>query len=320
MNNTVAVTGANGFVGRALLRHLRTRSPEAKTRALVRSLPEMPVPGCDYVVTGDLGTARLPEGALDGVGFVVHAAARVHVMRDPTAEPLAAYRQVNVEGTRQLAQAASRSGVRRFIFLSSVKVHGETSPQGRGLREDDALEPVDPYGVSKLEAEQALEGACQGTQMEFVTIRPPLIYGPGVGANFRVLAQAILAGRLLPLGAIRNRRSFLALDNLVDFIELAMVHPAAANQSFLVSDGEALSTPDLVRAMAAGANCRARLLAVPPALLRIALALAGRGAVARRLMDDLALDIGKSRSRLDWRPPVDLALAMRDMMQPGEAL
>ncbi|MTI93171.1 NAD-dependent epimerase/dehydratase family protein [Stutzerimonas stutzeri] len=235
----ILLTGSSGFVGSALAQALAER-PLGELVLPVRSVVE------GRPAIGEIGAATDWSALLDGVEVVVHCAARVHVMRETDADPLAAFRAVNVQGTLRLAESAAAAGVRRFIFLSSVKVHGEASGE-RPFRASDPPAPADAYGLSKLEAEQGLRELSARTGMELVIIRPPLVYGPGVKANFRSMMRWLARGVPLPLGAIHNRRSLVALDNLVDLIRSCITHPQAAGQIFLVSDGEDLSTSELLR-------------------------------------------------------------------------
>ena len=246
-----------------------------------------------------------------GVQIVIHAAARVHVMSESSADPLAEFRKVNVDGTLNLARQAVAAGVRRFIFVSSIKVNGEGTEPGKPYKADDAPAPVDPYGISKLEAEHGLLALAAETGMEVVIIRPVLVYGPGVKANFRSMMNWLNKGIPLPLGSIRNKRSLVALDNLVDLIVTCIEHPAAANQVFLVSDGEDLSTTELLRRMGAALGKPARLLPLPGAWLNGAACLLGKGAIAQRLCGSLQVDIEKTRRLLGWTPPVTVDEALR---------
>ena len=309
----ILVTGASGFVGTALCTRLE-QSGVAVRRAL-RSAPAAPTPG--VVVTGELDGAQDWASALAGCEAVVHLAARVHVMSDTASDPLAEFRRINVEGSLNLARQAADAGVRRFVYVSSIKVNGEATPPGRPFREDEPEMPNDPYGVSKHEAEQGLRALGQACGMEVVIVRPPLVYGPGVRANFRALARAVQKRMPLPLALVDNRRSLVGLDNLVDFLMLCLHHPAAAGETFLVSDGEDLSTAQLVRRMASALGRSALLLPVPPSWLMAAAALAGRREAARRLCDSLQVSIDKARSVLGWTPPysVDqqLAMALREL-------
>lgn len=299
----VLVTGATGFVGRALCAELAARG-EA-----FRAASRRPVPGCFAV--GDISEDQDWGPALQGVDRIVHLAARVHVMDDRAADSLAEFRRANVAGTLRLARQAADAGVRRFVFASSIKVNGESTAEGRPFTADDAPRPQDPYGVSKLEAEQGLLRLARETGMEVVVVRPPLVYGPGVQANFRSMLRWVRRGVPLPLGAVRNRRTLVALDNLVDLLILCLHHPAAANQVLLAGDGEDLSTPELLRRAGAALGTPARLVPVPPALLKFMAGLAGKQAVADRLCGSLQLDIGKTRTLLGWTPPVAIDEALR---------
>lgn len=310
-NGVILVTGATGFVGSALIRQLVEKG--FTVRAVVRGTRRAELPVGDVFTTDMAADADWAAG-LQGVRAVVHAAARVHVMKDEARDPLAEFRRVNVAGTLRLARQAAAAGVRRFVFLSSVKVNGESTPQGHPFMPDDVPAPADPYGVSKLEAEQGLRDIARDTGMEVVIIRPPLVYGPGVRANFRALADAVRRGLPLPLGRIDNRRSMVALDNLLDFIELCLEHPKAANQVFMVSDGEDLSTAELIRRMARALGRRARLMSVPIGLLEMTGRLSGRKAVVQRLCSSLQVDISKSRDLLGWSPAVSVDEGLRRAM------
>ncbi|MBQ1557109.1 MAG: SDR family oxidoreductase [Pseudomonas sp.] len=248
---------------------------------------------------------------LQGQDVVIHCAARVHVMHDTSTDPLAEFRKVNREDTLNIARQAAMAGVQRFIFISSIKVNGEGTAPNQPYKADDASAPLDPYGVSKMEAEQGLRELAAETGMEVVIIRPTLVYGPGVKANFLNMMRWLHKGVPLPFGAIHNRRSLVALDNLADLIVTCIDHPAAANQTFLVSDGEDLSTTELLRRMAAALGKPARLLPVPSRLLEAAAALLGKQALSQRLCGSLQVDIGKTRELLDWTPPVSVDEALR---------
>jgi nucleoside-diphosphate-sugar epimerase len=237
---------------------------------------------------------------------MVHLAARVHVMRDESLDPLSEFRKSNVEGTLRLATQVAQARVKRFIFISSVKVNGEQTQAGHPFRADDLPAPQDPYGISKLEAEVGLREIARQTGMEVVIIRPPLVYGPGVKANFASMVKWLQRGVPLPLGAVHNQRSLVALDNLVDLIITCIDHPAAANQTFLVSDGEDVSTTELLRRMAAALKAPARLIPVPQYLLEWGATLAGKQAVSQRLFSSLQVDIMSTRKLLGWAPPVSL--------------
>ena len=306
---TVLMTGTNGFVGRALCAELARRT--YGVRGVVRDLSRSAGLHCKLAVVADIGPAVDWSAVLDGVDILVHLAACVHVMQDSAADPLAEFRKVNVDGTFNLARQAAAAGVGRFIFISSIKVNGECVPLGRPYTADDAPAPVDPYGVSKREAEDGLRQLAVQTGMEVVVIRPPLVYGPGVKANFHTLLRAVEHGMPLPFGAIRNRRSLVALDNLVDLIATCIDHPAAANQTFLVSDGEDLSTPELIRRLARALGRPARLISVPTTVLMAGATLLGKREVAARLCGSLQVDITKARKVLGWAPPVSVDEGLR---------
>ena len=297
----VLVTGANGFVGRALcdelLRHGQSvrgtlRQHEGRQALLARVEP---------IVVGTINAATDWKAALAGCDVVVHLAARVHVMDDKASDPLAEFREVNTEGTLNLARQAAQAGVKRFVFISTIKVNGE----GRDTpyRETDAPAPEDAYAISKWEAEQGLLRVAQATGLELVILRPPLVYGPGVKANFLRLMQLVKKGWPLPLAAIHNRRSLLYLGNFVDAIRLCVEHPAAAGQTFLLDDGEAVSTPELIRALSRAMGRPARSLAVPAGVLKRVGALLGKRAAVARLTGSLYLDCSAIRLRLGWTPP-----------------
>jgi len=302
------VTGASGLVGRATCAALKNRG-----FTVLAGLRSMPVSGSEVDVAhvGRIDGQTNWKSALPGINIVVHLAARVHIMHDLSADPLAEFRRVNVDGTLNLARQAAAAGVRRFVFISSVKVNGEFTVPGCAFTEADAPNPQDAYGQSKHEAEQGLRQIATDTDMEVVIIRPPLVYGPGVKANFAALFKLVRRGWPLPLGAVPNQRSLVALDNLVDFIATCITHPQAANQTFLVSDGQDLSTTGLVRGMAQAARVPTRLLPVPVWALQAVGTLLGKGDVVQRLCGNLQVDISKARTLLNWVPPVSVAEGLR---------
>jgi nucleoside-diphosphate-sugar epimerase len=306
---TTLVTGANGFVGSAL--RARLRRDGVPVRGAVRSLNSKP-DGADAFAIGSLSSDTNWTEALSNVEQVVHLAARVHVMNDKSSDPLAEFRRVNVEGTAALARQAAVAGVRRFVFLSSVKVNGEFTEAGHPFTADDAPAPVDSYAVSKYEAEQLLRQIAAETGMEVVIIRPPLVYGPGVKANFESMMRCLARGVPLPLAAVtNNRRSLVALDNLVGLIVTCLNHPAAANQTFLVSDGKDLSTAQLLKRMGAAIGQPARLFYLPPTLLKLGASVLNRPGIYQRLCGSLQLDIAKTRQLLGWTPPVSVDEGLR---------
>ncbi len=241
---------------------------------------------------------------------MVHTAARVHMMCG-SVDDLALYRQVNVAGTLTVAREAVAAGVRRFVFISSIKVNGEGTPPGRPFLADDTPWPTDAYGVSKLEAEQALSKLASATGMEVVIVRPPLIYGPGVKGNFSTLAKLVETGIPLPLGAVKNKRSLVGIDNLVSLITRCIEHPAAANRVFLASDGDDLSTAELLQMLAVARGRPCRLISVPTGLLHVGATLVGKKALAQRLLGSLQADITKTRELLDWEPPYTVDQGLR---------
>lgn len=243
---------------------------------------------------------------------VVHLAARVHVMNDKSSDPLVEFRRVNVDGTANLARQAAAAGVKRFVFLSSIKVNGEFTEVGQPFTADAVPEPKDPYGVSKYEAEQLLRHIASAAGMEVVIIRPPLVYGPGVNANFESMMRWLARGMPLPLAAVtNNRRSLVSLDNLVDLIVTCLSHTKAANQTFLASDGEDLSTADLLRRMGVALGQPARLINLPEVLLKVSATLLNRPGVYQRLCSSLQVDIAKTRQLLGWEPPVSVDEGLR---------
>lgn len=310
------MTGATGFIGRALcselLRH--GHSVCAATRSIEDS-KRLAQEGVEAIAVGTVDAGTDWHKALSGCKAVVHLAARVHVMRDETTDPLAEFRAVNVEGTLNLARQAAKAGVRRFIFLSSIKVNGELTLPGQPFTEHDVPAPLDAYGVSKHEAEEGLRKIAQQADMEVVIIRLPLVYGPGVKANFLSILRWLQKRVPLPFGAINNRRSLVALDNLLDFIATCLGHPSAANQTFMVSDGEDISTTELLHRMATVLNVPARLLPVPQKLLETGFKLVGRNDLAQRLCGSLQVDITKARTTLGWNPPISVDEGLRRTAQ-----
>lgn len=303
----VLVTGASGFVGEALVFRLLV---DKKFRPIAAARGATRLNGLCPVVPFNLTHAKVLP-VFDDVLVVVHAAARVHVMNETAGDVLAEFRKVNVQGTLRLAQCAAASGVKRFVFISSIKVNGENTLTGKPFKADDQPNPLDPYGVSKYEAEEALKQLGRDTGMEVVIIRPPLVYGPGVKANFLSMLSWLTKGIPLPLGSIRNQRSLVAIGNLVSLIATCIDHPAAANQTFLVSDGEDLSTTQLLRHLARALGKPARLLPIPEWLLKLGASTLWKQAVAQRLCDSLQIDIRKNCELLAWTPPVKIDKAMR---------
>jgi nucleoside-diphosphate-sugar epimerase len=303
----VLVTGCTGFVGAALLRRL-VLQPELEVLGWVRRSDALLPVG---VVPVPASRERLfaAGAAPEKLDVLIHCAGRAHVLQERSADPLEKYRQVNLGLTVELAREAARLGARRFVFVSTIKVNGEQTSV-KPFTAWDVAAPVDPYALSKLEAEQALGALAAETGMEIVIVRPPLIYGPGVKANFLSLFRAVQRGWPLPLGGVRNRRSLVALDNLVDLLVTCMNHPAAANQVLLVSDGEPMSTPELLRGIGKALGRPARLVAVPPGWLKAGARLVRRPAMYERLCGSLEVDDAATRQLLHWRPPVSVDQAL----------
>jgi len=304
----VLVTGANGFIGHAVLKQLNSIGG-IQAVGSVRSANR--VENTTVVAVGDLTAQTDWSVALAGVNYIVHLAACAHVMNNSKAYPLAVFREVNVESTLNLARQAVVAGVKRFVFISSVKVNGEITEPGKAFTENDSPNPQDSYSLSKHEAEQALRRFCADSLTELVVIRSPLVYGPGVKANFAALMRAVKLGKYLPLGSVQNQRSLVALDNLVDFIFTCITHPLAANQTFFVSDGKDVSTTELVLGMAHAAGVPANLLPVPLWALQVGAMLLGKGDAVLRLCGNLQVDISKARSFLGWVPPVSVEEGLR---------
>ena len=303
------MTGATGFVGSALVYNLivdHRRYVRAALRHNIANLPERTEP----IYVGDISADTDWTSALLNVEVVIHTAARVHIMSDRSVDRFAAYRRVNVDGTLTLAKQSAELGVRRFIFISSIKVNGEKTLIGRPFQACDIAAPIDPYGISKFEAEVGLLEIGAKTGMEISIIRSPLVYGAGVKANFLSMIHWLYKGIPLPLGDIQNKRSFVALDNLVDLIIRCIDHPAAANQIFLVSDGEDLSTTELLRKLAFYLGKPARLFSVPRWVLDTGAMIFGQKEILQRLCSSLQIDIAKTCQLLNWSPPVSVDQAL----------
>ncbi|XOB99852.1 UDP-glucose 4-epimerase family protein [Pseudomonadota bacterium DY0742] len=311
----ILVTGATGFVGHALMLALAQRF--ISTVGTVRRSASTEFDGPNIECIGELNAATDWSSVLVGVKVVIHTAARPHIMNDQVPDPLTEYRRINVNGTLALARQAAEAGVRRFIFISSIKVNGEGAPLGLPYRANDVPDPQDFYGISKLEAEQGLMKVAADIGMEVVIVRPPLVYGPGVKGNFASMAKLMEKGLPLPLGAVYNKRSLVGIDNLVDLIIRCIEHPAAANQVFLAGDGEDLSTTELLRGMANAMGKPARLIPVPAGLLQLAATLLGKKAMAQRLLGSLQVDISKTCEVLDWKPPYTVEEGLRRCFEPS---
>ena len=300
--SSLLVTGARGFLGQQLCHELIGKGYLIKT--LSRNTFKMFVEATHFNSLSKMDLDSSVHPILIDIDVVIHLAARVHVMNEVAIDPLAEFRVINVDGTLNLARQAATAGVKRFIFMSSIKVNGEYTNVDKPFTEIDTPNPQDAYGVSKLEAEQGLMLIAQQTGMEVVIIRPPLVYGAGVKANFANMMQMVKRCIPLPLSAIHNKRSFVYIDNLVSLIVKCIDHPAAANQVFLVSDGNDLSTTELLRDCASALGVKSRLVPIPQKLIEVCAALIGKKDVAQRLCGNLQVDIAKARTLLDWTPPI----------------
>lgn len=299
----ILVTGATGFVGKALQREMLARKIQA--RAAMRTLLSDEHQLLNVCAVGDIGPYTDWRVALRDVHAVIHTAGRAHILNDQSIDPLTAFREVNTAGTLQLARQAAEMNVKRFVFLSSIGVNGVESIIP--FKESDLVKPTEPYAISKLEAEEGLLEIAKTTNMEVVIIRPPLVYGPNAPGNFARLVDAVRRGLPLPLGSVtRNRRTLVGLDNLVDLVMVCLQHPAAANQVFLAGDGEDVSTADLLRKIALAFHVPSRLMPCPLVLLELVAGAVGKKAMVNRLCGSLQIDIVKSRSLLGWSPPNSL--------------
>lgn len=300
---TVLITGASGFIGSALIAKLQDIG-HPRVRACYRAGSIRQDVDVDFSTVNSIDGSTNWGEALVGVDSIIHTAARVHIMRDSSADPLYEFRRVNTEGTLNLARQAASVGVKRFVFISSVKVNGGKTTIGQPFNPSDAVWPEGAYGLSKSEAEQGLRILASESDMEIVIIRPPLVYGNGVKANFAALARLVVRGVPLPLASVEsNRRSYVSIENLLDFLLVALNHPLAANQTFLVSDGEDLSTTELIHRIAIASHRPARLLPVPVLILRMGAQLIGQSDFADRLLGSLQVNIAKNQSLLGWAPP-----------------
>jgi nucleoside-diphosphate-sugar epimerase len=325
----ILVTGATGFVGRYLCSTAIDR--HYTVRAIVRpSSDKSKLPPEIEFVSVDSLNSPLPETALLGIDAIIHLAARVHIMKDASSDPLAAHREVNTTATLSLARQAAQQGVKRFIYLSSIKVNGEGSTEiDRPYTEQDTPQPIDPYGQSKWEAEQGLQQIAEETGLEIVILRPPLVYGSQVKGNFEQLLKLIQVGLPLPLGSIKNRRSLIYVGNLVDAILTCAEHPAASNQTFLISDGEDLSTPELIRRIATHANKSCNLnrvksilrisppnnvggVPIPPQLITLIGKLTGQTSTVERLLGSLTVDTSHIQTTLNWKPPFSVDEGLKE--------
>jgi nucleoside-diphosphate-sugar epimerase len=333
----ILVTGATGFVGRALINvllksgHQITAPVRMKTKTLPSCIKQIEIGDLSSLYSGDdchSGLAEIENQILSPVSsdnqelnlslrnadVVVHMAARVHVMSERATDPLNAFRCVNTYPTLSLARQAAHSGVKRFIFISTVKVNGEFTDIEKPFSENDECHPNDPYAISKREAECGLVDLAKETGMEVVIIRPPLVYGPGVKGNFARMLSWVSKGLPLPLGRIKNKRSMLALDNLISFIICCLVHREAADQTFLISDGEDISTTELIQKLARAQGIKARLVPIPVSWMRFIAGILRRKASAERLFNSLLVDNYKARTLLGWSPVVSMEQQLQQMI------
>ena len=305
----ILITGASGFVGKALCAHLVAHGFDVV--GTVRNLPDASVPGVNYHIGAEMGATAKWHVALTGVQAIIHCAARVHVMRDHVQDPLAEFRRVNVEGTVNLAQQAMAAGIRRFIFISSIGVNGNVTIFN-SFSESDQPNPQGPYTVSKWEAEQALTRIAAESGLEVVIIRPPLVYGPNAPGNFGRLFRLVQHGIPLPFSLAKNRRSFIYLDNLTGAIATCLTHPAAAGKTYLISDGEDVSTAELITHIAHALGKSSRLWPCPLGLIELAGVMTGKSDEVARLLGSLCIDSSRIRSELGWVPPYTLTQGLAE--------
>ena len=309
-NNKVLVTGANGFVGQALCEKLAASG--VKVSCVVRPLKKTSLdPSRFNLIAQDLNQEGNYQDILSNVSVVIHLAARVHVMQDQPLNPLQDFLGINLHGTLNLAKDAAAAGVRRFVYVSSIKVNGEYTDK-RAFTEQDAANPQGPYAISKWQGEQALMGLSTETGMEVVIVRPPLVYGPGVKANFLTLLNIVYKSIPLPLGKIKNRRSMIYVGNLVEALIICATHSRAAGQTYLVSDNEAISTPELVHRIALIFDKPVHIFAFPISMLRFFCKIARKTQAIDRLTESLLIDSSKICRDLDWKPPYTMADGLRE--------
>lgn len=299
----VLVTGGNGFVGKAILNQLVINNylPKVVSRVSYKFKEQF-----KEVLISGINIDTDWREPLDECDIVIHLAARVHIMNDVSSDPLAEFRKVNTDGTLHLARQAAKAGVKRFIYLSSIKVNGEATVNGNKFSPDDSFIPKDPYGLSKFEAEQGLHEIAKETGMEVVIIRPPLVYGPGVKANFASMIKWVNKSVPLPFGLIKNQRSLVAIDNLVSFIIRCIDHPKAANEVFLISDGEDVSTSELLRKVAKALGEKSLLIPIPVGLMSLVAKFLGKEDMADRLFGSLQVDSSKTSDLLGWQPVITM--------------
>ena len=304
----ILVTGANGFVGRALCVEAIVRGMQV--RGGVRHQCDLPA-GIERLIVGEINENTNWQRALNGCDVLVHLAARVHVMRESAKNPLEEFRRVNVQGTEHLARSAVASGVKRFVYVSSIKVNGEETLGGKSYAERDMPTPQDAYGISKWEAEQALHRVAEETGLEVVIVRPPLVYGAGVKGNFAQLLSVLARGIPLPLASIKNHRDLIYVGNLVDALVACATHSNAAGQTYLVSDGEGVSTPDLIRNLASALGKSNLVFPFPMSVMRFCASLLGKSSAVDRLTQSLQIDSSKIRKELGWQPPYTMQQGLK---------
>lgn len=313
-STTILLTGANGFIGQALAQQL-AHLDDVTLRLASRSKNNLIMNSKHTVLSSmEMSSSTNWDMALDGCDIVIHTAARVHVMKETIDDPLAAFRAINVAATLHLAKKAAQKGIKRFIFISSIKVNGESTHLNQPFTAEDTPHPADFYAISKYEAELALQQLSTETQMEVVIIRPPLVYGPGVQGNFKRMIHWLKKGLPLPLGAIQNKRSFVSLDNLISLVVLCLHHPRAGNQVFLVSDGEDISTTVLLKKMGHVMDKSIYLIPIHQRLLYLLAILSNKKSIYERLCGSLQLDITKTCEMLNWTPRVSMDEALQTMV------
>lgn len=312
----VLVTGANGFIGSALVRRLALSGVSvcgSVRSASQQQAIERVAPNVTTYLTGAIGRDTEWGSALAGVDAIVHTAGRAHVLRERCANPLLAFRTVNVEGTERLAREAVRYGVRRFVYLSSVGVHGDHTKTGERFQETDTPNPVNDYSRSKLEAEEAIQRVTSQSSLEAVIVRPTLVYGPAAPGNMAAMLTWLHRGIPLPLANVSNARSLVSLENLCSLLSVCLTHPQAAGETFLAADVRAVSTPEMLRLIACGMGRTARLFPLSERLLRLASAYSATRAIYQRLCGSLVVDIRKAADLLDWRPPLAIEQGLIDL-------
>lgn len=310
----ILITGATGFVGHALLHRLAEKTDDSIVALTRRPIEGTPL-NSNVIISDDFSVSEANISFLNNTDVVIHCGARAHQMNDDPDTCLEEYRLVNVVETLKLARQAAAANVRRFIYISSVKVNGELTEEERAFTAEDTPNPVDPYGVSKMEAELELQRFAASTKIELVIIRPVLVYGPGVKANFLTLLKLISKRVPLPFARVKNKRSFVYINNLVEFIRLCMVHPAAAGNIFLISDGEDLSTPCLVSKISLAFGRNAISIPVPVSLMSFFAIIVGKSAVTTRLFSSLQVDVRKNSMLLDWKAPYSVEQGIADTVK-----